>query len=83
MPIRDPDVLLAVIAQLKSQIGTQIADWNDALAVANVQIAMLRTEIEQLKDAAAKTAYKPDECLCENGLCDKPQPGWAISEDIG
>lgn len=39
--IRDPDVLLAVVAQLKQQFGAQLVELHDALAVAHVRIAML------------------------------------------
>jgi hypothetical protein len=52
--IRDPDMLLAVIAQMKAQFGTQLAELNDALAVANVVIGQQQQQISQLKDAADK-----------------------------
>lgn len=52
MQIRDPDILLAVIAQLKSQFGNQIAELNDALALAHVTNAALGAEVKQLKDNA-------------------------------
>lgn len=44
MQIRDPDTLLAIIAQLKSQFGHQLAELHDALAVANVKNVALEAE---------------------------------------
>lgn len=57
--IRDPDVLLAVIGQMKVQFGTQIAELNDALAVANVGIAQ-RDQMIAEKDAEIARLNTPD-----------------------
>lgn len=58
--IRDPDVLLAVIGQMKVQFGTQIAELNDALAVANVGIAQ-RDQMIAEKDAEIARLNTPAE----------------------
>lgn len=58
--IRDPDVLLAIIGQMKIQFGTQITELNDALAVANVGIAQ-RDQMIAEKDAEIARLNTPAE----------------------
>lgn len=58
--ITDPDVLIAVIAQMKTQFGTQIAELNDALACANVGIAQ-RDKLIADKDAEIKRLNLPSD----------------------
>jgi hypothetical protein len=59
--IRDPDMLLAVIAQMKAQFGTQLAELNDALAVANVVIGQQQQQIAEKDAKLAEHRNRPEQ----------------------
>lgn len=56
--IRDPDLLLAIISQMKGQFASQLAELNDSLACAIVQrdarVKELEAEVARLRQPVSE-----------------------------